>query len=33
MILFPFFKGVKGFGKGFPNQEPIPAARITIFIY
>jgi hypothetical protein len=33
MILFPFFKGVKGFGKGFPNLEPMPAARITIFIF
>ena len=32
MILFPSFKGVKGFGKGFPNLEPIPAASIIIFM-
>jgi hypothetical protein len=32
MMLLPFFKGVSGFGNGFPNREPIPAARIIIFI-
>jgi len=30
MMLFPFFKGVRGFGNGFPSLEPIPAASMMI---
>jgi hypothetical protein len=32
-MLLLLFNLVRGFGKGFPNLDPIPAARIIIFIF
>src|SRR5690606_28165764 len=32
MMLFPPLRGVRGLGNGFPRRDPMPAARMMIFM-